>query len=266
MHKFYGIAFKNDGKVYYFKSENTEIAINSNVIVETERGMQFGKVKSEIAESNLKISPSEIKSILREANEEDYEVYMENLKDAKESVKKANRLAGELNLKMKFIDALFTFDKRQLLLNFLAEERIDFRELAKRLANVYKTRIELRQIGARDKAKEIGGIGPCGRKLCCTQFLHRIDSITMNMAKNQNLSLNPAKINGACGRLLCCLSYEDEEYTKCQKGMPYVGQTITCKYGKGQVTNTDILARKFTVNINDEIKEIELDANEERQK
>lgn len=259
MDNYYGVSFKNDGKVYYFKSNKPNIALETNAIVETEKGMQFGKIKSIIEKENLHINLENIKSIIRIANDDDYQEYLSNLKEAEEAVKKATKIANELKLNMKFIDGLFTFDRKQLLLNFLADERVDFRELAKRLAATYKTRIELRQLGARDKAKEVGGIGPCGRKLCCTEFLHRIDSITMNMAKNQNLALNPTKINGVCGRLLCCLAYEDEEYSLCQNGMPYYGQTITTKEGKGQVVSVDILRRTFKVNIEGDIKEIKLD-------
>ena len=160
---------------------------------------------------------------------------------------------------MKFIDSSFTFDRRQLLFNFYADERIDFRELAKRLASVYKTRIELRQIGARDKAEQIGGIGVCGRLLCCTSNLKKLESVSMNMAKNQNLALNPSKINGCCGRLLCCLSYEDDEYVKCSKGMPSLGSKIQTENGEGQVINVDILNRKYKVMIGNEIKEIILE-------
>ena len=148
--------------------------------------------------------------------------------------------------------------KKQLLFNFIADERVDFRELAKRLAGMYKTRIELRQIGARDKARNICGIGQCGRTLCCSTFLNHIDSVTMNMAKNQNIALNPSKINGQCGRLLCCLTYEDEEYARCQNGMPSVGQTVKTDDGSGKVISVDILKRKYKVDIDGNIKEIEL--------
>ena len=137
-------------------------------------------------------------------------------------------------------------------------ERVDFRELAKKLASVYRTRIELRQIGARDKAEEIGGIGPCGRILCCSNFLTHLDSVSMNMAKNQNLALNPSKINGCCGRLMCCLAYEDAEYSRCQKGMPSVGQKIDTDLGTGIVSSIDILNRRYKVFINGEYKEFEL--------
>ena len=160
------------------------------------------------------------------------------------------------------MDSSFTFDRKQLLLNFLADERIDFRELAKRMAGKFKTRIELRQIGARDKAKSIDGYGVCGRRLCCAGFLNHIDSISMNMAKNQNIALNPSKINGCCGRLLCCLTYEDEQYSCCRVGMPTVGKKITLEQGEGKVISVDILNRKYKVLIGNEVKEIELDNNE----
>ena len=149
-----------------------------------------------------------------------------NLKDAEKALNKAREIIEELKLDMRLLDASYTYDRKQLLFNFIADERVDFRELAKRLAQVYKTRIELRQIGIRDKAKEIGGIGPCGRMLCCNTFLTDLNSVTINMAKNQMLALNPTKINGVCGRLLCCLSYEDEVYTELAKGLPRVGQKV----------------------------------------
>lgn len=150
---------------------------------------------------------------------------------------------------MRIIDANYNFNRDQLIFQFSADNRVDFRNLAKRLASKYKTRIELRQIGVRDKAKEIGGIGICGRCLCCTKFLNDLDSVSINMAKNQNISLNPNKINGVCGRLLCCLKYEDECYKSCKKGMPELGSFIETTEGKGKVINVDILNRKYTVNI-----------------
>ena len=181
---------------------------------------------------------------------------------ADEALKKARDFSRELNLSMNFIDATFTFDRKQLLFNFFADDRVDFRELAKKLAGVYHTRIELRQVGARDKAFHVGGIGICGRGLCCANYLTHLESVTMNMAKNQNLALNPSKINGACGRLLCCLAYEDEQYVEASKDMPSVGEDVVTPYGEGKVKSVDILNRKYKVLINDELKEIGLD-NEE---
>ena len=160
---------------------------------------------------------------------------------------------------MNFIDASFTFDRKQLLFNFYADERVDFRELARKLASIYHTRIELRQVGARDKASNVGGVGICGRELCCASFLNHLDSVSMNMAKNQNLALNPSKINGCCGRLLCCLAYEDEQYQQNSQGMPSVGETKETSYGTGTVISIDILNRRYKVVVNDEVKEIYLD-------
>ena len=162
---------------------------------------------------------------------------------------------------MNIISADFTFDKTQLLFSFVSDERVDFRELAKKLASIYHTRIELRQVGARDKAKEIGGVGVCGQKICCTRFLDHIDAISMNMAKNQNLALNPSKINGLCGRLLCCLQYEDETYLECSKGMPSVGDEIKTSNGVGKVTSVDVLNRKCKVLVGSNKEEIEIDNN-----
>jgi cell fate regulator YaaT (PSP1 superfamily) len=163
---------------------------------------------------------------------------------------------------MNILDCKFTFNKDQLIIRYFSDDRVDFRELAKKLAASYKTRIELRQIGARDKARTICGIGQCGRTLCCSTFLNHIDSVTMNMAKNQGISLNPNKINGLCGRLLCCLTYEDEEYVRCGKGLPNVGQTVKTDFGKGKVISVDILNRKYKADIDGVIREIELGSEE----
>lgn len=252
-----GISFKNDGKIYYFLRNDIDLNLKDYVIVETEKGMQYGKIIEfkDISEINLE----SIKNIIRKATQEDEQTFLDNKKRAKEAVEQCKKLVKELFLDMTVIDASFTFDRKQLLINFYADERVDFRELAKRLASIYHARIELRQIGARDKAREISGIGVCGRELCCSKFLNHIDSVTMNMAKNQNIALNPSKINGLCGRLLCCLSYENEEYLRCSKELPFVGSTVKTEYGTGKVVSVDILNRKYKVEIENEIKEIELD-------
>ena len=160
---------------------------------------------------------------------------------------KAQELAEKTNLDMKFLDAFFTFDRKQLVFQFLSDNRVDFRDLAKSLAAIYKTRIELRQVGVRDKAKNISGIGQCGRKLCCSSFLNDLDSVGIAQVKNQNLSLNPNKINGLCGRLLCCLKYEDELYTEYRKGLPEVGDKKTYDGETGSVISVDIPNRKYTL-------------------
>ncbi len=262
MSNIYGVTLKSEGKIYYFNGEDLELEKNSYVVVETEKGIQLGKLMYKADNEKVNIPTSEMKKILRPASDEDYNNFLDNLKDAEKCLIKARNIADELGLSMSILDASFTLDRKQLLFNFIAEERVDFRELAKRLAGAYKTRIELRQIGARDKARTVCGIGQCGRTLCCSSFLNHIDSVTMNMAKNQNIALNPSKINGLCGRLLCCLTYEDDEYIRCGNGMPNVGQTVKTEFGKGKVISVDILNRKYKVDLDGVIKEIVLDSGD----
>ena len=250
----YGVNFKDNGKIYNFKSK-IRCPINVTVITETEKGLQFGKVVSYINNENIK-NIDELKDIIRISTKKDYEEHLKNLRDANNALKQSRELVKELNLDMKMINASYTFDRKQLIFNFLADERIDFRELARRLASIYRTRIELRQIGARDKAREIGGVGTCSQKICCANFLNHIDSVSMNMAKNQGLALNPSKINGLCGRLLCCLTYEDEEYLKCSEGLPNIGEIVKTELGEGPVVNVDILNRSYKVLVNNERVEI----------
>ncbi len=252
----YGVNFKNNGKVYYFKS-SIKCPINVTVIAETEKGEQFGKVVSIIDEKTLD-KPLELRDILRISTKDDYDQYLRNLEEANRALKDCREIVSELGLDMRVINASFTFDRRQLLFNFLADERIDFRELARRLAYIYHTRIELRQIGPRDKAREIGGVGTCGKKVCCASFLDHIDSVSMNMAKNQGIALNPSKINGLCGRLLCCLSYEDEEYIRCNEGLPEIGETVSTDIGEGPVISKDILNRSYKVLVDNERVEVSL--------
>lgn len=255
----YGITLKDEGKIYYFNGTDFELVKGDRVVVDTENGTQLGKVINKIDAHKISILPEEMKKVLRVANDDDISTYEKNLKEAEKCLNKAKEIAKELDVPMNLLNASYTLDKKQLLFNFVADDRVDFRELAKKLASLYKTRIELRQIGARDKARNVCGIGQCGRKICCSAFLSHIDSITMNMAKNQNIALNPSKINGLCGRLLCCLTYEDEEYVRCQKGMPAVGQTVKTDFGSGKVVFVDILNRKYKVDIDGVIREIVLD-------
>ena len=217
-----GVTLSDNGKIYYFYDNNLRLKKNLTVIVETEKGLQFGKVvcfvDPEKVDNRIKY-----KKIIRISTKADYLQHLNNL------------------------DAFYTFDRRQLIFRFIADDRVDFRQLAKDLGSAFKTRIELRQIGIRDKAREIGGIGPCGRKLCCTTFLTDFDSVSINMAKNQSLALNPSKINGSCGRLLCCLKYEDDNYLDYKKGLPDVGSTVTTEAGKGKVVSVNLFKRKYNV-------------------
>ncbi len=254
----YEVKFSDNGKSYFYNGSDLRIPNRVTVIVETDKGLQFGRVIRKMDFSKLNITIESLKNIIRISTKKDYEQYLNNLKDAELALKDAKRISSELQLAMHFLDASFNFERKQLLFNFYADERVDFRELAKRLANIYKTRIELRQIGARDKAEQVGGIGVCGRKLCCSSYLRKLESVSMSMAKNQNLALNPSKINGVCGRLLCCLAYEDSEYLRCSNGIPSVGSIVKTEFGEGAVVSIDILNRRYKVSVNNEIKEIML--------
>lgn len=250
------IEFKKNGKQYIFYDNNLTLNINDYVIVETERGLQFGKV--------IKINGESFEEdhalVVKAATDKDIIQNEKNIREASGAVLKAQELANELNLEMKFIDAFYTFDQRQLVFHFLADSRIDFRELAKALAGIYKTRIELRQVGSRDKAREVSGLGQCGRQLCCSCFLNDLDSVGVSMVKNQNLALNPNKINGQCGRLLCCLKYEDDLYTENRKKLPELGERVKDKEGfEGTVTFLDIPNKKYILtNTDGEKKEIKV--------
>ena len=181
------------------------------VIVDSDRGYLFGTIV-DIIDDVEGFNLDSLYEVIRISSKRDYLHYLDNIKDEKIAIEKCNELIKEYELNMTIIDASYNFDRSQLLYRFVADERVDFRNLAKDLGGIFKTRIELRQIGIRDKAKEVGGYGPCGRMLCCSSFLTSFDSISINMAKNQNLLLNPSKINGVCGRLLCCLKYENDDY------------------------------------------------------
>ena len=259
MKKVVGISFNPKGKVYNFDPATFILEPGDKVIVETEKGLQFGYVSSKMVEVDDEKVVNELKPVIRLASKKDVSMYEKNIKDAKKALEKAQLFVSELGLDMRLLDASFTFDRNQLLFNFLADDRVDFRELAKKLAQVYRTRIELRQIGVRDKAKEIGGLGPCGRVLCCNSFLNDLNSVTINMAKNQMLALNPTKINGVCGRLLCCLGYEDETYTALKKGLPNVGEKFENKDVKGKVQSVDVFKRVIKVETeNNDLIEVNL--------
>ena len=241
-----GICFKENGKVYYFDSNNIKLNIGDSVIVETERGLQYATIVicKDIDQSTMMYS---LKKVVRKATKDDYIVYQKNMKESLKALETAKKLSLKYNLKMIFTEAFFTFDRNQLLFYFISDNRVDFRELAKELAKIYKTRIELRQIGVRDKAREIGGFGQCGRSLCCSLFLKDLNTVSINMAKNQNLALNPQKINGSCGRLMCCLAYENDLYDEYKKGLPNVGEVIKTKEINGKVIDVDIFSRKYKI-------------------
>jgi len=247
------VEFKKGGKSYKFYDNNIDLEVGDNVIVNTERGLQFGTVVSLEENDN-----NEHALVEKKASKEDEKQNKKNVEESKEAVVKAQEIADEYDLDMKFIDANYTFDRKQLVFQFLADNRVDFRDLAKSLAAIYKTRIELRQVGARDKAKEISGIGPCGRKICCSSFLNDLDSVGIAQVKNQNLALNPTKINGLCGRLLCCLKYEDNLYSEYRKNLPEVGDKIKVEGKDSTVISIDIPQQKYVVLTDEDNSKIEV--------
>ena len=256
--KVVGIKLSDNGRVYFFDADGVLVNEGSSVIVETEKGLQFGKVIRMVNDFEID-KRIQYKKVIRLANSSDEKRYASNIKDANKAIVYCNELIQKYELDMKIIDASYTFDREQLIFRFVSDDRVDFRQLAKDLGSKYKTRIELRQVGIRDKAKEVGGFGPCGRKLCCNNFLTEFDSVSINMAKNQNLSLNPSKINGVCGRLLCCLKYENENYNDYKKGLPDVGSKIETENGMGKVISVDVFKRKYKVMVDDnQIMEVEV--------
>ena len=236
-----GVKFKEAGKLYYFSPGENQVEVGDNVIVETARGLEFGKVTlgaTEVKESDL-VAP--LKSIIRKANEKDRKKHEENLAKKEEAMRLCQEKVDAHKLEMKLIDVEYTFDNSKVVFYFTADGRVDFRELVKDLAAVFRMRIELRQIGVRDEAKMLGGVGNCGRGLCCSTWLSDFEPVSIKMAKVQNLSLNPSKISGICGRLMCCLKFENDVYTHMKKGMPSVGERIRTPDGMAVVTDVNIL-------------------------
>ena len=246
-----GVRFKNAGKIYYFDPVEFEIEEGMDVVVETARGLEYGTIvvgKKEIDEESL---VSTLKPIIRIATEEDTNIYKENKEKAKETFELCQQKIKEHDLTMYLIDCEYTFDRNKLIFYFTAEGRIDFRELVKDLAAIFKTRIELRQIGVRDEAKSIGGLGPCGRSLCCSTWLGDFQPVSIKMAKDQSLSLNPTKISGICGRLFCCLKYEHDVYVEAIEKIPPVGALVKVDNNKGRVIETNPLLEQVKVEFND---------------
>ena len=251
MIKIVGVRFKNAGKIYYFDPVELELEKNMDVVVETARGLEYGTIvvcPKEIDESEL-VSP--LKPIIRVATDEDRQVYIENKEKAKETFELCQQKIKEHDLNMFLIDCEYTFDRNKLIFYFTAEGRIDFRELVKDLASIFKTRIELRQIGVRDEAKSIGGLGPCGRKLCCSTWLGDFQPVSIKMAKDQSLSLNPTKISGICGRLFCCLKYEHDVYAEAIDAMPVVGALGKVDESKGKIIEVNPLLEQVRIEFND---------------
>ncbi len=264
MTKVIGVRFRTAGKIYFFDPNGLEIEAGQKVVVETARGMEFGSVVLGIreVEDDKVIQP--LKAVTRIATEQDIETAQANNEKEKEAFKVCLEKIKKHGLEMKLIDAEYTFDNNKLLFYFTADGRIDFRELVKDLAAVFKTRIELRQIGVRDETKILGGVGICGRALCCHSYLSEFIPVSIKMAKEQNLSLNPTKISGVCGRLMCCLKNEEETYEELNSRLPNVGDFVTAFDGlKGEVQSVNVLRQlvKVIVTVDDEkeIKEYRVD-------
>lgn len=254
------VKFKKDGKLYFFDSLDNDLKKEDYVLVDTEKGLQFGIVY-DVSDNMEPKGNIELKSVVKKADDADYNTYLKNLKDSSVVLKDLKRKIEEENIIMHVVDANFSFDRKHLVINFVADERVDFRDLVKYLASKYKAHIELHQLGVRDKAKEIGGLGQCGRILCCKSFKTNMDGISINMAKNQNLSLSPSKINGCCGRLLCCLSYENCTYSSLRNELPKIGDIIDVAGEKCKVLKVDLL-RKIVLVDNDG-QEMEVDYGNE---
>ena len=251
MHDVVGVRFKKAGKIYYFSPGDLDIKKDQSVIVETARGVEYGKVvigKKQVDEDDVVLP---LKKVIRIANEEDRKTMQENMDLARRAYSICLTKIEEHQLEMNLVDVEYTFDRNKVLFYFTADGRIDFRELVKDLASIFRTRIELRQIGVRDEAKMLGGIGPCGRVLCCSSFLGDFEPVSIKMAKDQNLSLNPAKISGLCGRLMCCLQYENDHYEEAKKELPDVGEPISTPAGHGKVAGINILERLVEVELNE---------------
>lgn len=243
-----GVRFRNVGKIYYFNPKDYKVKVGDHVIVETARGVEYGRVVLEpraVKEDEV-VHP--LKEVLRVATKEDEEHEAENRLKEKDAFKICKKKIREHGLEMKLIDAEYTFDNNKVLFYFTADGRIDFRQLVKDLASVFKTRIELRQIGVRDETKILGGIGICGRTLCCHTYLSEFAPVSIKMAKEQNLSLNPTKISGVCGRLMCCLKNEEDTYEYLNSKLPNIGESVTTIDGvRGEVQSVNVLRQKVKV-------------------
>ncbi len=259
MIKVIGVRFRRAGKVYYFDPAQMEIRTGDHVIVETARGIEFGYVVLGVREVDEKKVVQPLKSVIRMATKNDEEIEQRNKAREKEAFQICLEKIKKHDLEMKLIDAEYTFDNNKLLFYFTADGRVDFRELVKDLASVFKTRIELRQIGVRDETKILGGVGICGRDLCCHSYLSEFIPVSIKMAKEQNLSLNPTKISGVCGRLMCCLKNEEETYEVLNSRLPNVGDYVTTDDGlKGEVHSVSVLRQlvKVVVTVGRDEKEI----------
>ena len=244
-----GVRFKPTGKIYYFDPQGIEADRGDYVVVETSRGIEYGQVMHGVKEVEDSVITKPLKGVLRIATEEDTKNYNDNREKEKEAYKICSKKIEEHGLEMKLVEVEYTFDGNKILFYFTADGRVDFRDLVKDLAAVFKTRIELRQIGVRDESKTLGSIGVCGRNLCCSEFLGEFVPVSIKMAKEQGLSLNPTKISGACGRLMCCLKYEQYTYEELNRCTPSVGTLVETPEGKGTIAYVSLLKGRVSVRL-----------------
>lgn len=250
-----GVTFKEGGKVYYFAPGKGNYKQGKGVIVETSRGVEYATVaipRTEVSDDKLVLP---LKPVLRVANQRDEETHRKNLEKKEESMAIVREKIEKHGLNMKLIDCEFAFDGAKAVFYYSAPQRVDFRELVKELSSAFRMRIELRQVGIRDEIKILGGLAPCGRECCCSSCMPDIKKVSIKMAKNQGLSLNPSKISGLCGRLMCCLSYENDYYAEAYKRVPKIGSEVTSPEGKGTVVNVNMLKMLVRVRIEDKAKD-----------
>lgn len=237
------IRFELTNKSYTFKTEDDTIKIGDLVIVETQRGLELGEVTSDLRDESGLDANIEVKPILHKASNEEIEQYEQNKADAKVAMQICQEESDKLNLNMNVISAEYTLDRFKITFTYLADDRVDFRELLKVLASIFRCRIDLRQVGARDKSKMVSGIGICGRELCCAKFISEFDRVSINMAKNQLLALNVSKLSGQCGSLMCCLRFEDEAYKELRKGLPKLNSMVEYEGNSYRVTSMNVIAQ-----------------------
>ena len=249
MDEIVGVRFKRAGKVYYFDPSGIELEVNDHVIVKTSRGQELGHVAIAPGQVEASEITEPLRQVVRKAETEDIEHFEELGAKAEEALIECGKLIGELQLSMKLLSAEYNLDGTRLTILFSAEERVDFRELVRRLTKIIKVRVELRQIGSRDEAKLIGGCGRCGRPLCCASFLSEFAPVSIRMAKEQELPLNPMKISGVCGRLMCCLGYENEQYREMKGKLPKVGQQVSTPVGEATVAGRNPLKETVLVKL-----------------
>lgn len=255
------VQFRKVGKKYFFNPNGIEVKDKDLVVVETVRGIEIGEIVGGLVPCNPDIE-KDIKPILRIATKKDIDTFEQNHKNEKIALEKCSNLIKKNKLEMKLLYCEYTLDRQKLIIYFESEERVDFRQLVKDLAEEFRVRIELRQVGSRDGAKVLGGLGPCGLIVCCNTFIEEFDNVSIKMAKNQNLSLNPQKISGTCGKLLCCIKYENELYKELRANLPDVNDIVRLENGEGKVLSVDVLKRELKVKMFEDEKFVTVSIDE----